>query len=159
MKKALLVVAASLLVSTGLWAQEHPEGSEHPQDPNKHAKTKAVDVNELEKAIKADIRAQQKKNGGVFKLEDAELNKTWELTLDHVHRERLSRLDEKTYFACVDFNAKDGTKVDVDFFLKEADGKLVRTDTTLHKVNGKPRYNWREKDGFWERVPVEPAGK
>ncbi len=149
MKKALLVIAVSLLAPAGVRAQEHPE---HP----KSAETKkAINIDELEKAIKADIVAQQEKSGGTFKLYDAETKKTWELTLDHVHRERLSRLDEHTYFACVDFNAKDGTKVDVDFFLKDENGKLVRTETTLHKLNGKPRYNWQEKDGFWKRVPVE----
>ena len=149
MKRALLVVAASLLAATGVWAQEHPE---HPSDTKK-----TVDIDALEKAIKADIEAQQKKNGGTFKLDDPELKKTWELTLDHVHRERLSRLDATTYFACVDFNAKDGTKLDVDFFMKDKDGKLERTDTTIHKVNGVPRYNWQEKDGYWKRVPVKEA--
>ena len=31
------------------------------------------------------------------------------------------------------------------------------TDATVHKIDGKPRYNWKEKDGYWERVPVEKS--
>ncbi len=154
MKRTLLVIAGSLLVATGLWAQEHPE---HPEHPKKAEAKKAINIDDLEKAIKADIEAQQQKSGGVFKLEDAASGKTWELTLDRVHRERLSRLDETTYFACVDFSAADGTTVDVDFFLKEKDGKLTRTDTTLHKVNGKPRYNWRERRLLGTRPGREAA--
>jgi len=30
------------------------------------------------------------------------------------------------------------------------------TDTTVHKVEGKPRYNWKEEDGLWKRVAVKP---
>ena len=81
--------------------------------------------------------------------------KTWLLKLDHVHRERLSRLDENTYFACTDFKSNDGHTVDVDFFMKDKDGKLAMSDATVHKIDGKARYNWEEKDGFWKRVPVK----
>jgi hypothetical protein len=42
--------------------------------------------------------------------------------------------------------------VDVDFFLKKDGDKLVVTDTSVHKINGKARYNYEEKDGVWVRV-------
>ena len=45
-----------------------------------------------------------------------------------------------------------GTTVDVDFFLKKEGDGLAVTDTTVHKVNGKARYGYQEKDGVWVRV-------
>jgi hypothetical protein len=42
--------------------------------------------------------------------------------------------------------------VDVDFFLKKEGDKLAVTDTSVHKINGKARYNYEEKDGVWVRV-------
>jgi hypothetical protein len=54
----------------------------------------------------------------------------------------------------VDFNAGDGTMVDVDFYMKKDDGKLTLTDTAVHKVNGKPRFNYEKKGTYWERVKV-----
>ena len=48
-----------------------------------------------------------------------------------------------------------GTRIDVDFFMKDNGEKLVLSDATIHKVDGKARYNWKEKDGYWVRVPVE----
>jgi hypothetical protein len=69
-----------------------------------------------------------------------------------VHKDRLQALADGRYFACVDFKAADGTMVDVDFFLKKDGDKLVVTDTSVHKIDGKARYNYEEKDGVWVRV-------
>jgi hypothetical protein len=142
---AIALVSAAVLV-----AQEHPE---HPE--NKKAQTKAYSIDDLEKSIKSAVAAKEKAGGGYYRLADKTAKKTWELKLDKVHRERLSRLDEHTYFACTDFKSKDGHTVDVDFFMKDKGGKLVMSDATVHKVDGKPRYNWEEKDGFWKKVPVK----
>ncbi len=143
----VLLVMALFPVSATL-AQEHPE---HPKNAEKAKEFSATD---LENAIKADIAEKSKDTNGVFKLKDPELKKTWDLTLDRVHKDRLSKLSADTYFACVDMKDREGKTVDVDFFLKSKDGKLEMTDTTVHKVEGKPRYNWKEEDGFWKRVPV-----
>jgi hypothetical protein len=144
-----VVLVASLFTLSATLAQEHPE---HPKNTQKAKEFSATD---LENAIKADIAEKSKDTNGVFKLYDPELKKTWDLTLDHVHKDRLSKLSADTYFACVDMKDRSGKVVDVDFFLKSEDGKLAMTDTTVHKVNGKPRYNWKEEDGFWKRVPVK----
>jgi hypothetical protein len=53
----------------------------------------------------------------------------------------------------VDFKADDGTMVDVDFFLKKQGDALAVTETTVHKINGKARYNYEQKDGVWVKVP------
>ncbi len=71
------------------------------------------------------------------------------------HKDRLSKLSADTYFACVDMKDPAGKMIDVDCFLKSKNGRLEMTDTTVHKVEGKPRYDWKEEDGFWRRVPVK----
>lgn len=151
-QKILIAFAAALLLTGTALAQEHPE---HPTEkaPAKSAHTYTMD--ELEKAITSQIVGTQEKNGGKYPMKDDKADKTWSMTLDHVHRERLSRLDEKTYFACTDFKSDDGHVVDVDFFMKDDGKQLVMSDATIHKVDGKARYGWKQKDGYWVRVPAE----
>ena len=154
MKRNLSIAFAVLsLLALNVFAQEHPE------HPNSSTKPKDFSVSDLEKAIKKDIAEKSKADGGVFKVKDPELNKTWDLKLDHVHTERLSKLSPDTYFACVDMKDPQGKVIDVDFFLKQEGDKLEMTDTTVHKIEGKPRYNWKEEDGFWKRVPVKSDAK
>ena len=130
-------------------AQEHPE---HPTNKPAPKQQKAYSMDELDKAITAEIRNAQKADGW-YHMKDGD--KTWNMKLDHVHKERLSRVDATTYFACTDFKSDDNHTVDVDFFMKDDGEKLVLSEATLHKVDGKARYNWKEKDGYWVRVPAE----
>jgi len=146
MKRVVILLFAAVVSVGFALAQEHPE---HPT--NKKAAKKGYTVDDIDKGIRAAIAA--KETNGVYQLKDGD--KTWDLTLDKVHRERLARVDENTYFACTDFKSADNHTVDVDFFMKDDDGKLVMTDATLHKVDGQPRYNWQEKDGYWVKVPVK----
>jgi hypothetical protein len=132
----------------GLLAQEHP--SEHPKKMG--SAVKPISTTELDKAIKDLIAEKAKANGGKLAVKDDVLSKTWQLDLVRVHTDKLTQLDDKTYFACVDFKAEDGAMVDVDFYLKNDDGKLSLSDTTIHKVNGKPRFNYQKKGDYWERV-------
>jgi hypothetical protein len=149
-KRAILAIG--LLCAFAAFAQEHPE---HPANKQAKKTDHVYSMDELEKAIVADINAKTTKDGGAYKMEDKEANKTWSLKLDHVHKERLARLDAKTYFACTDFKSDDKHTVDVDFFMKDDGEKLVMTDASIHKIDGQPRYNWKEKDGYWVKVPVE----
>lgn len=157
MHRARLILA--LLVAVGLLAvpissalaQEHPK-QEHPK--KEHPAAKPASTADIEKAIRAHIDATAEKNNGKFPVKDDVLKKTWALTLDRVHTDKLTQLDAKTYFACVDFVADDGTKVDVDFFLKGKDDKLKVSDTSVHKINGEPRYNYVQKGDFWVREAV-----
>jgi hypothetical protein len=156
-RHAAVLTATLFLMTSPAFAQEHPAGHEHPAEGEhpKSEKAKAVSTADLDKAIKARIEEKTKSDGGVFKVEDKVLNKTWDLTLVKVHTDKLTPLSADTYFACTDFKAKDGTLVDVDFYLKNQDGKLVITDTTVHKINGKPRFNYVEKNGVWLREEVK----
>jgi len=151
--KAVLPIALVLFAGGIVLAQEHPE---HPKDTSKPKQTTqhVYTMDELDKAITAEITTAQKKDGS-YHMKDEKLNKTWDMKLDHVHKERLARVDPTTYFACTDFKSSDNHTVDVDFFMKDDGKKLVLSDATLHKVDGQPRYNWQEKDGYWVRVPVE----
>jgi hypothetical protein len=132
-----------------LLAQEKPK--EHPKEHP--TSQKKASLAELDKAIRAHIDKAAKDSGGRFSVQDDVLKKTWQLELVRVHKDRLQSLADGTYFACVDFKAQDGTMVDVDFFLKKQGDQLVVTDTSVHKVDGKARYNYEEKDGVWVKVP------
>ena len=158
-----VVVAVCLLFAVGVRAQqEHPK-QEHPkkeqekkEHPAKeHPAAKPASTADIDKAIRAHIEETAKKNEGKFPVKDEVLKKTWALTLDKVHTDKLTQLDAKNYFACVDFNADDGTKVDVDFFLKSKSEKLEVTDTSVHKINGVARYNYQQEGGFWKRVSTD----
>ena len=74
------------------------------------------------------------------------------LDLVKVHDDRLSSLSEGKYFACVDMKAADGTTYDIDFFMSGKPGDMNVTETSVHKINGKPLYNWKEENGVWKRV-------
>ena len=150
-----ITVAIGLMTAVGLRAQqEHPQ-KEHPQ--KEHPAAKPTTTADLEKAIRSNIEETAKANNGSFPVKDDVLNKTWQLTLVRVHTDKLTQLNDKTYFACVDFRADDGTMVDVDFFLEGQGGKLTPTSVTVHKINGVARYRYQQKGDFWERVAVEGA--
>jgi len=85
----MVVAVLSFLPLAATVAQEHPE---HP----KTDKPKEISVTDLENAIKADIAEKSKNTNGIFKLYDPELKKTWDLTLDQVHKDRLSKLSADT---------------------------------------------------------------
>jgi hypothetical protein len=148
-----LALALSLCSSLSVVSALAQEKKEHPKEHPEHPKSeKKVSVNDIDAAIRSHIDEKTKESDGKFLVRDEVLNKTWELGLVRVHKDRLQALADGRYFACVDFKAADGSMVDVDFFLKKEGENLVVTDTTVHKVNGKARYNYEEKDGVWVRV-------
>jgi hypothetical protein len=135
-------------------AQEHPE---HPKKTAEHPKKggaeKQVSTADISAGIKKNIDAQSKKSSdGKFhvKYESQDLA----LDLVRVHDDRLSDLGGGKYFACVDMKAVDGKTYDIDFFLTGPPGAMKVTDTTVHKIDGKPLYDWKEKDGKWQKVPA-----
>ncbi len=131
--------------------KEHPE--EHPKEHPEHPKSeKKVSVEDIDKSIRAHIEKVAKDSGGKFLVKDDVAGKIWQLELVRVHKDRLQALADGSYFACVDFKADDGTTVDVDFFLKKQGNTLLVSDTSVHKINGKARYDYEEKNGVWSRV-------
>ncbi len=76
------------------------------------------------------------------------------LDLVKVHDDRFANLGGNKYFACVDMKGTDGKMYDIDFFMTVAGSKLTVTDTSVHKINGKPLYNWKQQGGVWKKVPA-----
>ena len=48
----------------------------------------------------------------------------------------------------------DGKIYDIDFFMVPQPRKLTVTQTSVHKINGKPLYNWKQQGGVWKKVKV-----
>ena len=46
----------------------------------------------------------------------------------------------------------DGKIYDIDFLMVVQTGKLTVTETSVHKINGKPLYNWKQEGGVWKKV-------
>src|SRR5437867_12146085 len=152
---ALFFTPAALIV-----AQEHPEHpkktTEHPkkgaEHPKKAGAEKQVSTADISAGIKKNIDVQSKKNT------DSKFHVNYQgqdLALDsiRVHDERLSDLGSGKYFACVDMKGTDGKTYDIDSFLTGQPGSMKVTDTSVHKIDGKPLYNWKEENGKWNKVP------
>jgi hypothetical protein len=148
----VLALSLTVLLAAPVIAQQKEHPKEHPQKKENPESEKKFSVDDIDAAIRSNIEEKAKASDGKFLVRDEVLEKTWELELVRVHKDRLQALADGRYFACVDFKAADGTMVDVDFFLKKDGDKLVVTDTSVHKINGKARYNYEEKDGVWVRV-------
>ena len=76
------------------------------------------------------------------------------LDLVKLHDDRFSNLGGDRYFACVDMKGADGKIYDIDFLMVVKPAKLTVTETSVHKVNGKPLYNWKQENGVWKKVTV-----
>src|SRR6266498_4382106 len=154
---ALFFSPAALIV-----AQEHPEhpkktaeqpkkGAEHPKKGG--AEAKQVSTADISAGIKKNIDAQTKKSSDSkfhVKYEGQDLA----LDLVKVHDDRLSDLGGGKYFACVDMKSADGKTYDIDFFLTGQPGSMKVTETSVHKIDGKPLYDWKEESGKWHKVPA-----
>jgi hypothetical protein len=162
--RLLIAAAVALFFSQALpaFSQEHPEHptkktAENPNQGTEHAKTggpeKQVSTADISAGIRKNIDAKSKKSP------DGKFHTNYEgqdlaLDLTKVHDDRLQDLGDGKYFACVDMKAVDGKTYDIDFFLTGQPGKMKVTDTSVHKIDGKPLYNWKEENGKWNKVPV-----
>jgi hypothetical protein len=160
--RLIMAVAVALFFTPAavVCAQEHPErpkkttehskkGAEHP----KGGEEKQVSTGDISAGIKKNIDTESKKSSdGKFhtKYEGQDLA----LDLIKVHDDRLQDLGGAKYFACVDMKGTDGKTYDIDFFLTGEPGKMKVTETSVHKIDGKPLYNWKEENGKWNKVPV-----
>jgi hypothetical protein len=155
------VIALSFASTALVISQEHPEHpkktTEHPkqgaEQPKKGGAEKQVSTADISAGIKKNIDAQSKKSS------DAKFHVNYEgkdlaLNLIKVHDDRLQDLGGGKYFACVDMKSADGKTYDIDFFLTGQPGQMKVTETSVHKIDGKPLYNWKEENGTWHRVPA-----
>ena len=158
-----ITIAAAIALfftpATAVFSQEHPEhpkkSAEHPkqgEQPKKGGAAKQVSTADISAGIKKNITADTNKSDGKFhvKYEGQDLA----LDLIKVHDDRLQDLGDGKYFACVDMKGTDGKTYDIDFFLTGQPGKMKVTDAAVHKIDGKPLYNWKEENGKWNKVPT-----
>jgi hypothetical protein len=154
-------IALSFTPAAALFSQEHPEhpkkSAENPKQsaekPKKGGAAKQVSTADISAGIKKNIQTESKKGSdGKFhvKYEGQDLA----LDLIKVHDDRLQDLGDGKYFACVDMKGTDGKTYDIDFFLTGQPGKMKVTETSVHKIDGKPLYNWKEENGNWNKVPA-----
>ena len=138
-------------------AAEHPE---HPRQQlpqttttTRQSPTQAKEVSktDISAGIKKHIASETKKSSDK-KFHVNYQGKDLALDLIRVHDDRLSSLGAGKYFACVDMKATDGKTYDIDFFMAGKPGSMKVTETSVHKVNGKPLYNWKEDGGVWKKV-------
>ena len=150
----LLITAAFFACSvTGCKKQEHP--SEHPEQTQS---TTELTIDELADAIQRYVIEKADEQGGFFLVLDDTTGEELRLSLDKVHRERLSRTGENEYFACADFMTPEGKTYDLDVFMTGSDkDSLVFSDFTIHKEDGRERYTWYKEEGIWKKNPVETA--
>jgi hypothetical protein len=117
-----------------------------------------VVTNDIKAGIEKHIEDLSKENGGFFPI--AFDGKEMKLKLVRVHMEYLANLGPRRHFACVDLASEDGNVYDVDFFLSGDPGNMTVTETTVHKLNGRPFYLWREQeDGVWVHVDADDASR
>ncbi|MGM0580340.1 MAG: transglutaminase-like domain-containing protein [Bacteroidota bacterium] len=149
-----------LLFSTFLFACQSGEkknSKENESSKNENSKPiPKVDIADIETGIKNYIDNKTKEADGYFHVKDE--NKELRLKLVRVHTEYLSNLGPNRHFACVDLADENGDVYDVDFFMEGKPGAMDVTETTVHKLNGKPFYSWKQKeDKTWHRVSIESA--
>ena len=117
-----------------------------------------VKIAQIEAGIKTYIQEKTNPDDGFFYVNDKD--KELRMKLVRVHTEYLSNLGPKRHFACVDLADISGDVYDVDFFLSGDPGNMDVTETTVHKLNGKPFYTWKQEENkTWKRVPVEGASR
>ena len=160
-----LIIAAAIALfftpAAAIRAQEHPEhpkkSAEHPKQGAEHPKKggaeKQVSTADISAGIKSNIAAKSKGSpDGKFHVthEGQDLS----LDLTKVHDDRLQDLGGGKYFACVDMKGTDGKTYDIDFFLTGQPGQMKVTETSVHKIDGKPLYNWKEENDTWQKTPA-----
>ncbi len=111
---------------------------------------------DIQAAIEKHIAEQTAADDGFFTVPFE--GKDLRLKLVRVHVEYLASLGPRLHFACVDMVSDDGQFYDIDFFLEGERDAMTVTETTVHKLNGRPFYVWKQnEDRNWVRVPVAEA--
>jgi hypothetical protein len=144
-----------------LSAQEHPRPTQQSQGQQLPQPKTGAPQDAMMQATMSDVSDGLKRfiSGYAAKSPDNKFHipyqrKDLALDLVKVHDDRLSNLGENKYFACVDMKGTDGKIYDIDFFMTVRGSTLNITGTSVHKINGKPLYNWKEQKGVWKKVPV-----
>ena len=128
-----------------------PQNQPRSASPSGQAAKKEVSPADVSAGIKKDIASKSKKSSDK-KFHTEYKGKDLALDLVKVHDDGASSLGNGKYFTCVDMKAADGTTYDIDFFMTGKPSTMKVTETSVHKVNGKALYNWKEEGGVWRKV-------
>ena len=111
-------------------------------------------------AIEDYIRHDAKLKGGRFVVYDEEQEASLPLIFDRLLADPLRTAGDDESFTCAGFEAEDGTKYDIDVFVRGADkDHLEISQVRVHKVNSVARYDWRERDDKWTLQEDEAAAR
>jgi len=121
--------------------------------PQINVLTREVSTADISAGIKSHINTERRRDADK-KFHVNYRGKNLALDLIKVHDDRLSNVGGGKYFACVDMKAGDGTIYDIDFFMAGQPANMTVTETSVHKINGKPLYNWKQEGGVWKKVKV-----
>jgi hypothetical protein len=166
MTRGITIISVSLFLTLGspLFATgQHPGPPQQPQlknspqtttsNPQRAEQPLVVSNAEVYAGVKKYIYTHaQKSTDKKFHVQLG--GKDVALDLITIHADRLSDLGGNKHFACVDMKAANGAIYDIDFFMTVRSGTLSVTETSVHKINGKPLYNWKEQNGILKKVPV-----
>lgn len=158
MLKTVAFAVAVACASSALAAEhpkEHPTGAEHPAGHEHPAGSKHWTKQMTQEYTKAVEDFVARSPGGL-KVHDDKLGKDWTLELVGVHKKRVVHLGDNRFFACADFKSLDSKdKLDLDFYASK-DGAAWKVEpAVIHKVNGKARYTYNDKN---EMVPTGQEG-
>ncbi len=158
---AICVSIALLLVpASPLRAQDHPRAPQQSQqlpqtrtrNPQSATEPLVVSDAEISAGVRKYISTHAEKSADKkFHVQSG--GKDVALDLITIHADRLSDLGGDKHFVCVDMKGANGATYDVDFFITVRSGTLSVTESSVHKINGKPLYNWKEQNGIWKKVP------
>ena len=142
-------------------AQDHPRAPQQSQPQQLPQTTKGAPQAAIMQASMSEVSEGLKRfiSGYAAKSADKKFHvpyqrKNLALDLVKVHDDRFSSLGGNKYFACVDMKGTDGKIYDIDFFMAGQPGSMTVTETSVHKINGKPLYNWKQEGGIWKKVKV-----
>jgi len=144
-----------------LFAQDHPRAPQQSQSQHLPQTRTGAPQAAMTEATMSNVSDGLKQfiSGYSAKSADKKFHMPYnrkDLALDliKVHDDRFSSLGGNKYFACVDMKGTDGKVYDIDFLMAVQSDKLTVTQTSVHKINGKPLYNWKQEGGVWKKVKV-----
>ena len=154
-----VLIALLLTPALPVLAQEHPRAPQQSQSQQLPQTRTGAPQAAMTEASMSDVSDGLKRfiSGYASKSADKKFHMPYQrkdLALDLVklHDDRFSSLGGDKYFACIDMKGRDGKIYDIDFFMVVQPGKLSATETSVHKINGKPLYNWKEDGGVWKKA-------
>ena len=154
-----VLIALLLAPAFPLLAQDHPRAPQQSQSSQLPQTRTGAPQAAMTEATMSNVSGGLKEfiSGYAAKSADKKFHMPYnrkDLALDlvKVHDDRFSSLGGNKYFACVDMKGTDGKMYDIDFLMAIQESKLHITETSVHKINGKPLYNWKQEGGVWKKA-------